>query len=551
MSLGNGNPKEGDKGSNFNYELKVLQGLEAIAVAIENGNYTEILYEDLYDLYYAGNLTPGRFYAITDYRLVYDTPRYNTFGGACDAAYINTQFGPTETLVVQAIASNALAPQAYLPSAPYLYLEYDITYTMSMMKGVPAKGRITRYIDHWYNNVSAYYDVRYVQYDRFSEYISDGVNNISGTNFEINFDTGTLTCLDNNALFTSELSSGLVIYTGAGKINVITTSIVDDNTLNFLTETGITGTITSPGPLYHTIITGALSATETYVGQVIQEGSSTTYNCMLLDDSNLNIELGPVNTSPFLLDNNIIGGPRTPRNVSLGGNCTGNTIIGYVDGFSLASGSNGNYFGYVDATLNNIKFNLQASGNVFYCNMNTCTFDKCEDNRVTLDFNDNSIKGTFSANTITGYFQNNNIQCSDFSDNTIKDTFSDNSITCSSFSNNLFNSSFGTNAVLSGTFYGNSFGEGVQNCTMRSTFNTITAGKKIDSCDFIGFSNNNLGNSALAYLFCKFPISGVDFSSATNIFIPYNKTIESRSDGNTILWYIDGSNTVVYSAITA
>jgi hypothetical protein len=30
MSLGNGNPKEGDKGSNFNYELKVLQGLQSI-----------------------------------------------------------------------------------------------------------------------------------------------------------------------------------------------------------------------------------------------------------------------------------------------------------------------------------------------------------------------------------------------------------------------------------------------------------------------------------------------------------------------------------------
>lgn len=28
MALGNGNPKDGDKGSNFNYELKVLQGLQ-------------------------------------------------------------------------------------------------------------------------------------------------------------------------------------------------------------------------------------------------------------------------------------------------------------------------------------------------------------------------------------------------------------------------------------------------------------------------------------------------------------------------------------------
>ena len=37
MALGNGNPKEGDKGSNFFWELKVLQGLEAIAEAIEAG----------------------------------------------------------------------------------------------------------------------------------------------------------------------------------------------------------------------------------------------------------------------------------------------------------------------------------------------------------------------------------------------------------------------------------------------------------------------------------------------------------------------------------
>jgi len=42
MSLGNGNPKDGDKGSNFNYELKVLQGLEAIAVGLEAGIVQDI-----------------------------------------------------------------------------------------------------------------------------------------------------------------------------------------------------------------------------------------------------------------------------------------------------------------------------------------------------------------------------------------------------------------------------------------------------------------------------------------------------------------------------
>ena len=36
MSLGNGNPKYGDKGSNFDFEHRVLKGMTAIAEAMEN-----------------------------------------------------------------------------------------------------------------------------------------------------------------------------------------------------------------------------------------------------------------------------------------------------------------------------------------------------------------------------------------------------------------------------------------------------------------------------------------------------------------------------------
>ena len=44
MSLGNGNKKEGDKGSNFNYELKVLQGLQCTCdqLKIIDGNTDDI-----------------------------------------------------------------------------------------------------------------------------------------------------------------------------------------------------------------------------------------------------------------------------------------------------------------------------------------------------------------------------------------------------------------------------------------------------------------------------------------------------------------------------
>lgn len=43
MSLGNGNPKSGDKGSNFNYEIKALQGLESIAKKLETGIVKKIV----------------------------------------------------------------------------------------------------------------------------------------------------------------------------------------------------------------------------------------------------------------------------------------------------------------------------------------------------------------------------------------------------------------------------------------------------------------------------------------------------------------------------
>jgi hypothetical protein len=60
MSLGNGNPKEGDKGSNFNYELKVLQGLDAIATGLEQGNLGKGLFaETKNSLVITNTTTPG------------------------------------------------------------------------------------------------------------------------------------------------------------------------------------------------------------------------------------------------------------------------------------------------------------------------------------------------------------------------------------------------------------------------------------------------------------------------------------------------------------
>lgn len=55
MGLGNGNPKEGDKGSNFNYELKVLQGLQCAcdqlkAINIDTDDLEQLLAELIAEL---------------------------------------------------------------------------------------------------------------------------------------------------------------------------------------------------------------------------------------------------------------------------------------------------------------------------------------------------------------------------------------------------------------------------------------------------------------------------------------------------------------------
>jgi hypothetical protein len=46
MGLGNGNPKYGDKGSNFNYELKVLQLLDGIANGVQNVGSQDFIYTE-------------------------------------------------------------------------------------------------------------------------------------------------------------------------------------------------------------------------------------------------------------------------------------------------------------------------------------------------------------------------------------------------------------------------------------------------------------------------------------------------------------------------
>lgn len=54
MGLGNGNPKYGDKGSNFDYEYRVLQGLDSIATALE----TKCGFEGTIYKYICANGTP-------------------------------------------------------------------------------------------------------------------------------------------------------------------------------------------------------------------------------------------------------------------------------------------------------------------------------------------------------------------------------------------------------------------------------------------------------------------------------------------------------------
>jgi hypothetical protein len=136
-------------------------------------------------------------------------------------------------------------------------------------------------------------------------------------------------------------------------------------------------------------------------------------------------------------------------------------------------------------------------------------------------FVNNTIGDNFLFNTISNNFGNNTIG-DNFNNNTIGNNFNNNTIG-NNFGYNTIGNSFGSNII------GNNFGSNI-----------------------IGnfFSNNTISNF-FGLNSIKVSLSSANFTSATHVYGEYNCEIFRRSDNTLQLSYIDGNNTIQYTAITA
>lgn len=129
----------------------------------------EVTYEDLEILISNSGLIIGRFYDIIDYQNIYEQPGFlNNITPDID---LEVKYGNISTLRVFATGTNMLMKQAWRPSTPEIYLEYDVKFNETEVMQAAAKGRIIRCIDENQNDTN--YDHTEILFKRYKVLPSD------------------------------------------------------------------------------------------------------------------------------------------------------------------------------------------------------------------------------------------------------------------------------------------------------------------------------------------------------------------------------------------
>ena len=85
----------------------------------------DVTYSELLDLIDEGDLTPGRFYKITDFKTCYDQPDYDYNSDPITDG--NYKQGTVSPIIVFAISSDSLSSDAYQPGYPKDNIKYDVS----------------------------------------------------------------------------------------------------------------------------------------------------------------------------------------------------------------------------------------------------------------------------------------------------------------------------------------------------------------------------------------------------------------------------------------
>lgn len=148
---------------------------EAVRVpALEflGGNYEEITYNELQTLITNEELTPGKFYLLTDYQTIYLQPDFYSNGDkkVIDQDMVKTGF--VEPILVYATSTNTLSNDAKSIDFPSDIIEYDST-SETLYDDLVTMGKITRRKDKFGNDIP--FDFRNVLFKRYG--IEDPLSN--------------------------------------------------------------------------------------------------------------------------------------------------------------------------------------------------------------------------------------------------------------------------------------------------------------------------------------------------------------------------------------
>jgi hypothetical protein len=161
------------------------------------------------------------------------------------------------------------------------------------------------------------------------------------------------------------------------------------------------------------------------------------------------------------------------------------------------------------------------------------------DNTVGSNFLSNTLGDNFHYNTVGSVFLNNTVG-SNFKSNTVGDSFAFNKINVN-FQGNMVGDNFQSNTVGS-VFLNNTVGSNFNNNTLGNNFSNNTVGSV--------FLNNTVGNGFNRNQI-DYSLTSTNFTSATHVYGDYTCNIFKRSNNTFQLSYIDGSNVIQYTAITA
>ena len=530
--------------------------LKSLAKTIEESSIApiDILYTDLYNAITTSTLIPGTIYRLTDYKSVNFLNGWeiaNNNPTPIDPSFNPRQIhtGDNEVLILEAISDYQLNPVGNSETYGGDILEFQ-GYTNKI--GVNINNGIYTGNTLPDSSVVSGFDLQW-----------------DGTNVYFDMPTGYPALFGHYFYLYAEFNDGVDDYYQDGNFEPLTPVIAEcqypyTNTTDYLKQMSRLS-VSADGmkvillDLIQSDVTNYV-ANSLYVETVYAIGDAYGW-ITKRNDTERNISV------PFDFRSRIYRRYEvdlTPVNASLGIGYygIGDNPYFYPYGTILTTGLYKDYlsFGNDGQDTYNIEWN-DIGGADFYW------YAGFNDNVVCLGvFSNNTIGSFFSKNTIGNGFDQNTIGNS-FAFNIIKDGFYQNTIG-NSFSINIIGDSFAFNTIEN-SFYYNTIGYGFQyniikTMVSNSIGNYFQRNKIMDGfayCtiqDFFSgnvitqlFTSNTIVNNFQQNIIETQLASSIDFSTATHVYGDYNCTIFKRSNGTLQLSYVNGTNIVQYTAITA